>query len=88
MREYRKHIEEVYKEISSYIKRTPILSSTYFSEKTDSSILFKCENFQYTNSFKVRGAFNKIVRMSDREGKIAIACSGGNHGLAVSFCGK
>ncbi len=53
--EYKDSIIEVYKRIAPYIKKTPLLSSTYFSQKTGASIFFKCENLQYTNAFKVRG---------------------------------
>lgn len=85
--EYKDKIAEVYQRIAPYIKKTPVVSSTYFSEKTESSILFKCENFQYTNAFKVRGAFSKITKMNDTS-KILVTASGGNHGMAVSFAAK
>lgn len=85
--EYKDKIAEVYYRISPYIKKTPIIASTYFSQKTDSTILFKCENLQYTNAFKVRGAFNKITKMNDKN-KVLVTASGGNHGMAVSFAGK
>jgi threonine dehydratase len=85
--EYKDRITEVYKRISPYIRKTPIVVSSYFSQQTDSTILFKCENFQYTNAFKVRGAFSKITAMNDKS-KILITASGGNHGMAVSFAAK
>jgi threonine dehydratase len=82
--EYKTQVASVYSRIKKYIKRTPVLPSAYFSKKTGSTILFKCENLQYTNAFKVRGAFSKITAMNDT-GKILITTSGGNHGMAVSF---
>ncbi len=85
--QYHEHIAEVYKRIVPYIKRTPILTSSYFSQKTGSTLFFKCENLQYTNAFKVRGAFSKITNMADKN-KIIITASAGNHGLAVSFAAK
>lgn len=85
--QYHEHITEVYKRISPYIKKTPVLTSTYFSQKTESNIFFKCENLQYTNAFKVRGAFSKITNMPDKN-KMIITASAGNHGLAVSFAAK
>lgn len=82
--QYHEHIAEVYKRIAAYIKKTPVLTSSYFSQKTGSTLFFKCENLQYTNAFKVRGAFSKITNMLDKN-KIIITASAGNHGLAVSF---
>ena len=85
--EYKDQVAQVYTRIAKYIKRTPVLTSEYFSKKTGSTILFKCENLQHTNSFKVRGAFSKITAMNDTS-KILICTSGGNHGMAVSFAAK
>ena len=85
--EYKDQVAEVYNRIKKYIKTTPVLSSAYFSSKTGSTILYKCENLQHTNSFKVRGAFSKITAMNDTS-KILICTSGGNHGMAVSFAAR
>lgn len=56
---YHEHIKEVYKNIAPYIKKTPVLCSSYFSQQNENDLFFKCENLQYTHAFKVRGAFNK-----------------------------
>ena len=85
--EYKDEVAQVYGRIKKYIKRTPVLSSTYYTQKTGSTILYKCENLQHTNAFKVRGAFSKITAMNDTS-KILICTSGGNHGMAVSFAAK
>lgn len=85
--QYYEHIAEVYKRIAPYIKKTPVLDSSYFSQKTGCSIYFKCENLQYTNAFKVRGAFSKLTLLHDKN-KIVITASAGNHGLAVAFAAK
>lgn len=85
--EYKDQVKIVYKRISPYIKKTPIISSSYYSEKFGSTILFKCENFQYTNAFKVRGAFSKITSLPHKN-YVLVASSGGNHGLAVAFAAR
>lgn len=85
--QYHEYIAEVYKRISPYIKKTPVLISSYFSQKTGSDIFFKCENLQYTNAFKVRGAFSKLTNLPDKN-KIVITASAGNHGLAISYAAK
>jgi len=80
-------VEEAYSRISPFIKKTPLLESPYFSKKFNANVFFKCENLQYTNAFKVRGAFNKISKIKDKD-KIIITASAGNHGLGVSFAAK
>jgi threonine dehydratase len=87
MMQYRDYIPEVYNRISPFIKRTPVVASAYFSQKTNSTLFFKCENLQYTNAFKVRGAFCKITNMPDKN-KIIITASAGNHGLAIAYAAK
>jgi threonine dehydratase len=52
----------------------------------DSEIYLKAENLQVTGSFKVRGAYNKISRLSEEEKKRGvIACSAGNHAQGVAL---
>jgi threonine dehydratase len=84
---YHEQIAEVYERIAPHIKRTPVSASPYFSRETGSTILFKCENLQFTNSFKVRGAFSKLTTMQDRS-KVLVTASAGNHGMAVSYAAK
>jgi len=80
-------IKQLYIRISPYIRKTPLLFSDYFSNKIGATIYFKCENLQYTNSFKVRGAFSKLTSLADKN-KTLITASGGNHGLGLCFAGK
>lgn len=84
---YLEIVEEVYKRISPYIRKTPFLLSHHFSRKVGCSIYLKCENLQYTNAFKVRGAFNKISNIHDKD-KIIVTASAGNHGLGVAYAAK
>lgn len=84
---YHDSVAELYKKISPYIQKTPFLISHYFSNKTGCSIFFKCENLQYTNAFKVRGAFSKISNIKDKS-KTIITATAGNHGLGVAYAAK
>jgi threonine dehydratase len=84
---YHDYVLEVYRRISPYIRKTPLLNSLYFTQKTGSTIFLKCENLQYTNAFKVRGAFSKITSMPNKN-KIIITASAGNHGLAIAYAAK
>ncbi len=78
----RKDIEEARALIQPYIHRTPLVHSSSLSEMVGAEIYIKAENLQKTGSFKVRGAFNMMVRM--RRGKV-VAASMGNHAQAVAF---
>ena len=72
--------------IKPHIRRTPIRTSDYLNEVTGAQLFFKCENFQKTGAFKVRGAANKITQLG--EAKIICAHSSGNHAQAVTYVGR
>lgn len=65
---------------------TPLDYSQTFSDLTQHSVYLKLENLQKTGSFKVRGAFNKILSLSEEErAQGVIAASAGNHAQGVAF---
>ena len=76
------HIKAARRTIGQYIHKTPLIHSRSLSELTGTDLYLKLENLQKTGSFKVRGAFNKIVRVS---GDKVVAASMGNHAQAVAF---
>ena len=79
-------IEKAHKRISEHIHNTPILTSNSLDNELRSNLFFKCENFQKTGSFKIRGATNSILQLNDKEIKNGIiTTSSGNHGAAVAF---
>ena len=68
------------------IRETDLLYSSVLSQQTGCKIYLKCENLQRTGSFKVRGAYYKIARLTDEEkAKGVIACSAGNHAQGVAL---
>ncbi|MBK6590241.1 MAG: threonine/serine dehydratase [Acidobacteria bacterium] len=72
--------------IAPYVKRTPLEYSTSLSRRTGLNIYVKYELFQKTGAFKARGAFNKLLNMSEAErAKGVVAVSGGNHAQAVAY---
>ncbi len=74
------------KQIRCYIHETPLDFSVELSEITGIKVYLKCENTQYTGSFKVRGAFNKLLSLSSVQKKLGVVtASTGNHGTAVAF---
>ena len=79
-------IEKAHQRISEHIHNTPILTSNSLDNELGSNLFFKCENFQKTGSFKIRGATNSILQLKDKEIKNGIiTTSSGNHGAAVAF---
>ena len=72
--------------IKDHIRKTNLDYSKYFSTLSSNEVYFKLENTQITGSFKIRGAFNKLLSLSQKEKKKGIiTASTGNHGLAVAY---
>ncbi len=85
-------IAEVYdakKVLSKIARKTNLIKSTYLSEISSNNIFLKAENLQLTGSFKLRGAYYKISKLSEDEKKKGIiACSAGNHAQGVALAAK
>ena len=72
--------------IQDVISDTPVLHSRVLSEAVAGPVFLKCENLQRTGSFKVRGAYFRIARLSDAErARGVVAASAGNHAQGVAF---
>ena len=79
-------IEEARERIAPYIKRTRLERSETLSAHLGTNVYVKLELFQKTGSFKVRGAFNKLLSQpADQLSKGVVAVSGGNHAQAVAY---
>lgn len=75
--------------IQPYLSPTPLIRSDYYSAQTGANIYLKLEIFQPTHSFKVRGALNTLLALSDKQRqKGVITASQGNHGLGVIYAAK
>jgi len=79
-------IEAAYENIKHKLIKTPLITNDYINEILDSKVYFKLENLQTTGSFKLRGATNKISKLTEEQ-KLAglVAYSSGNHAQAVGF---
>lgn len=67
------------------VRRTPLLSSPVLDELVGASVLVKAEVLQLTGSFKIRGALNTLLSLTDEERAAGVlAFSTGNHGQAVA----
>jgi len=69
-----------------YVRETPTVYSYTFSEGAGCDVHLKLENLQRTGSFKVRGALNKVLGLSEAErARGLVAASAGNHAQGVAL---
>ncbi len=71
-------LTEARERLDGKVLRTPLLHDR------DSSIYLKLENLQFTGSFKLRGALNRVLSLSIEERTRIVTASAGNHGLGVA----
>ena len=82
-------IQSAHQRISNFIHNTPILTCKNINLAADANLFFKCDNFQKTGSFKIRGATNTILQLSKEQlTNGVITTSSGNHGAAVASAAK
>lgn len=75
--------------IAPYVLRTPLLPNVALSDLLGTRVSLKYEFFQATASFKPRGAFNRLLCLSDEQrARGVVAVSGGNHGKAVAYAAR
>ena len=72
--------------IGSFVKRTQLVRNQTLSKMLGTNVYLKLEMLQRTGAFKVRGAFNKMLSMVNRDAEDfgVVAASGGNHAQAVA----
>ena len=71
------------------VRRTPVLVSEALNEASGYSIFLKCENLQRAGAFKIRGALNKLLTLSDDERRRGVvAFSSGNHAQGVALAAR
>ena len=72
--------------IRDVLTTTPLLRSRVLSERLGGPVYLKCENLQRTGSFKARGAYTRIARLTEEErARGVVAASAGNHAQGVAF---
>ena len=78
----REHLQKV-------LLPTHLIYSPIFSEESGNLIYIKPENLQKTGAFKIRGAYNKIRKLTEEEKKRGvIASSAGNHAQGVAYAAR
>jgi threonine dehydratase len=67
----------------------PVFTSSTVNQRTQAQVFFKCENFQRTGSFKFRGAYNALSRLSsEQKQRGVLTFSSGNHAQAIALSGQ
>lgn len=81
-----KEIQLAKERITPYIRKTPLFRSYYLSLISGGDVYLKVESLQLTGSFKLRGAFNKLLNLTKEEVKNGIiTASSGNHAQAIGI---
>ncbi len=71
------------------VRETPLTYAVNISEKLNNNVMLKREDLQDVFSFKIRGAYNKIAHLSDKEKSLGVICaSAGNHAQGVALSSK
>lgn len=82
-------LRKIHENMRDFTHRTPVLTSSHFNLKTGAELFFKCENFQKMGAFKMRGAVNAVLRLTEAERSRGIAAhSSGNFAQAVALAGR
>jgi len=86
------HLQDVWNaqnRIQSIVSQTPFVPSPVLGERIGKTIHLKLENMHPTGSFKIRGAANKMMNLTDDEKSRGVTTfSTGNHGVAVAYVAK
>lgn len=82
-------IRAAHARIAPYIVRTPLLRLPALDDALGCEVYVKAECMQRTGAFKLRGAMNKILTLTDAErARGFVAASSGNHGRAVAYAAQ
>ena len=85
----KKEVEEACERVKPYVHNTPVLKSSYLNELSGAEIFFKCENFQKMGAFKMRGAINAILQLSEEQKRAGVVThSSGNFAQALSLAAR
>ena len=75
--------------LDSVVHRTPVHTSRTVNARVDADVHFKCENFQRTGAFKIRGGYNAVSQLSpEAQARGVVTYSSGNHAQAVALAGR
>jgi threonine dehydratase len=82
-------VERAAELLEGVVRRTPLEHSRGLAELVGGPVWLKCENLQRTGSFKIRGAYTRIARLTDAErARGVVAASAGNHAQGVALAAR
>jgi threonine dehydratase len=82
-------IEAARNVVSCVASVTPMESSRFLAEILGAPVYLKCENLQRTGSYKVRGAYNRMAKLTpDERARGVVAASAGNHAQGVALAAR
>ncbi|SDN60492.1 L-threonine ammonia-lyase [Klenkia soli] len=82
-------VEAAARLLDGVVRRTPLEHSRALAERVGGPVWLKCENLQRTGSFKIRGAYTRIARLTDAErASGVVAASAGNHAQGVALAAR
>jgi threonine dehydratase len=84
-------VYEARRRLGTRLPRTPLLPSSWLSSISGGNVFLKIESLNLTNSFKIRGALNAALRLSegiDSDTTTIVAASAGNHGRSLALAAE
>lgn len=82
-------IVQAKRRVSAVVNKTPFAHAPLLSQEVGGNIFLKKENLQLTGAYKIRGAYNKIASLDEKDRKNGvIAASAGNHAQGVAYSSK
>ena len=83
------HIRDAARRIAPTVRATPLVKSDSLSFSERAPVFLKLEHHQVTNSFKLRGAINAIMSLSEKvKARGVVGVSTGNHGRGLAYAAK
>ncbi|WP_339699317.1 pyridoxal-phosphate dependent enzyme [uncultured Marixanthomonas sp.] len=85
----KEEVVATYTRVKPFVHQTPVLTSSLLNKLAEAKLYFKCENFQKTGAFKMRGAINAIQQLSEAQKQAGVVThSSGNFAQALSLAAK
>ena len=85
-------LREIYRarrRISGHVRETPLDGSAFLGDLCGGEVRLKLENQQLTGSFKVRGALNKMLKLTPKErARGVVTASAGNHAQGIGYAAR
>lgn len=82
-------VEQAARRIAGLVRRTPVLNDPDLDARCGAAVFFKCENLQTIGAFKLRGASNAVMALSEAEAARGVLThSSGNHGAALGLAAR